>query len=191
LPGVKKSITRSLNLDMLLLRTQHFVLREFKPDEQDTYVSLYDDERVTAFLLKRSKIEHEEAFRAALDDYAASKIITRWGLFNIIDGDYIGSCLLRNFYDHKGKVELGFSLRQKYWGKGIASEIGRILIDYGFANTDANEIVAVTMIENLGSQKVLQKAEMKREDNYISNGIEPAYYTINRGRWKFSRKYDK
>ena len=166
----------------LFIQTPRFVIREYKPEEEETYMALYDDERVTVYLPKRSRKEQLEIFHTIFKDYAAGKVLTRWGLFNNGDGDYIGSCLLRNFYDYKDKIELGYSLHYNYWGKGLASEMARIMIGYGFTNTDAEEIVAVTTLENIGSQKVLLKAGMVQLPNFKKEGEdrELAYFSIKR-----------
>jgi len=164
----------------LFIQTPRFVIREFKPEEEEFYIALYDDERVIVHLPKRTRAEQTEIFRTTLADNAAGKVLNRWGIFNNGDGDYMGSCLLRAFHDFKDKIELGYSLHYKYWGKGIASEMARIMIAYGFTNTDAAEIVAVTTLENIGSQKVLLKAGLEQLDNFKRDGEELAYFSIKR-----------
>ena len=164
----------------LFIQTPRFVIREFKPEEEELYIALYDDERVIVHLPKRTRAEQAEIFRTTMADNAAGKVLNRWGLFNNGDGDYMGSCLLRPFYDFKDKIELGYSLHQKYWGKGIASEMARIMIAYGFTNTDAAEIVGVTTLGNTASQNVLLKAGMERLDNFFRDGEELAYFRIAR-----------
>ncbi|MGZ3778815.1 MAG: GNAT family N-acetyltransferase [Mucilaginibacter sp.] len=164
----------------LFIQTPRFVIREFKPEEEELYIALYDDERVIVHLPKRTRAEQAEIFRTTIADNVAGKVLNRWGLFNNGDGDYMGSCLLRQYFDFSDKIELGYSLHQKYWGKGIASEMAHIMIAYGFTNTDAAEIVGVTTLGNTGSQKVLLKAGMERLDNFFRDGEELAYFSIKR-----------
>jgi ribosomal-protein-alanine N-acetyltransferase len=164
----------------LIAQTPRFVIRDFRPEEEDTYMALFADDRVTVHLPKRSRKENIEIFRKTLDDYAANKALGRWGIFNNVDGDFIGVCLLRDFYDEEGKIELGYVLHQKYWGKGIASEMALIMVAYGLTHTHAKEIVAVTTLENTGSQRVLEKAGMQRLDNFVRDKEELAYFKIAR-----------
>jgi ribosomal-protein-alanine N-acetyltransferase len=163
-----------------IAQTPRFVIRNFKPEEEDTYMSLFDDERVTLHLPDRSRKEHIAIFRQALTHYAEQKVLGRWGIFNNTDGEFIGLCLLRAYNDEDGKIELGYVLHQKYWGKGIASEMALIMVAYGFTRTDAKEIVAVTTLGNAGSQKVLEKAGMERMDNFVRDGEKLAYFRIIR-----------
>jgi len=165
----------------LFIQTPRFVIREFRLDEEELYVALYDDEKVIVHLPKRTRQEQVDIFRGTIADYEAGKTLNRWGLFNNGDGDYIGSCLLRDFHDFRGMIEVGYSLHQKYWGKGIGTEMTQIMIAYAFTNTDAEEVVAVTTLGNTGSQKVLLKAGMERLDNFHRDGLELAYFRIKRG----------
>ena len=164
----------------IIAQTPRFVIRDFKPQEEDNYLALFDDERVTLHLPSRTKKEQLEIFIKTLTDYASQQVLSRWGIFNNEDGDLIGMCLMRSFYDEIGKIELGYSLHYKYWGRGIASEVAMIMIGYGFTHTEASEIVAVTTLENYGSQKVLEKAGFTRRENFHRDGEELAYFRIKR-----------
>jgi ribosomal-protein-alanine N-acetyltransferase len=164
----------------LIAQTPRFVIRNFNPEDEQVYMSLFDNEQVTIHLPNRSRKEILETFKTALADYTENKVLGRWGIFNNLDGEFIGLCLLRPFNDEASKVELGYVLNQGYWGKGIASEMAIIMVGYGFSRTDAKEIVAVTTLGNTGSQKVLEKAGMERMDNFNREGKELAYFRISK-----------
>jgi ribosomal-protein-alanine N-acetyltransferase len=164
----------------VIAHTPRFVIRNFKPEEEEHFISLFDDDQVTLHLPKRSRKENLEIFKKTLSDYAAGKTLGRWGLFNNTDGEFIGMCLLRNYNDEDGKIELGYVLTRKYWGKGIASEMALIMVGYGFTHANAKEIVAVTTLGNSGSQKVLEKAGLIRMDDFKRDGEELAYFSLIR-----------
>lgn len=162
----------------IIAQTPRFVIRDFKPEEENTYLSLFDDQRVTLHLPNRSRNEHVEIFRKTLEGYFANNKLGRWGIFNNNDGGFIGMCLLRNFYDEEGKIEIGYSLHHKYWGKGIAGEMAIILVAYSLTHIKPNEIVGVTTLGNIGSQKVLEKAGLTRMDNFHRDGEELAFFRM-------------
>lgn len=58
--------------------------------------------------------------------------------------------------------------------------MAHIMVAYGFTHTGAHEIVAVTTLENTGSQKVLEKAGLKRMANFKRDGEELAYFRIEK-----------
>ena len=162
----------------IIAQTPRFVIREFKPEEEATYLALFDDPRVTLHLPKRTRKEQIEIFRKAIEDYKANTGLGRWGLFNNIDGEFIGMCLLRNYYEEEGRIELGYSLGHKYWGKGIASEMAIIMVSYALTHAGAKEVVGVTTLSNAGSQKVLEKAGLTRMDDFYRDGENLAFFSL-------------
>ncbi|TWI98750.1 ribosomal-protein-alanine N-acetyltransferase [Mucilaginibacter frigoritolerans] len=167
----------------IIAQTPSFVIRNFTPEEEATYLSLFEDEDVIEHLPKRSLKENIAIFHTTLIDYTEGKALGRWGIFNNGDNDFIGICLLRTYNYEPGKVELGYVLNKKFWGKGIASEMARIMVAYGFTHTGAHEIVAVTSLGNTGSQKVLEKAGLKRMPNFKRDGEELAYFRVEKLAW--------
>jgi ribosomal-protein-alanine N-acetyltransferase len=170
-----------VNLTMpLFIQTPRFVIRDFKPEEQDLFVDIFEDERVIVHLPKRGRKELIDLFQWALKEYASGSPLSRWGIFNNGDGDFIGFCLLRLYDNQPGRVELGYALHQKYWGKGIASDMAKIMVAQGFMHTDATELVAVTTLGNIGSQKVLLKAGMTRMPDFRRDGEDLAFFSMER-----------
>ena len=71
-----------------------------------------------------------------------------------------GSIGISKIIDHN-TIEIGYVLSRNYWHKGIITECLRMVIDYIFNNTSIDTIQAVCNINNIGSQKVLEKNNMK------------------------------
>ncbi len=59
------------------------------------------------------------------------------------------------------EVELGYRLRKSDWGKGYATEGSRALIHKGFAELGVQRVVASTMVVNVASRRVMEKAGLK------------------------------
>lgn len=163
----------------ILHQDQNFIIREFSVEEQNLFCNLFEDEEVTKYLPYRSPEQYKEMFEIALADYLKGPF-GRFGIFGVESNDFIGMCLVRNFADVSGQVEIGYTLSKKYWGKGIATKVSRALIVYGFSNTNTDEIVAVTDLDNIGSQKVLEKAGFSRINNLVREYGELAYYIVTR-----------
>jgi len=60
-----------------------------------------------------------------------------------------------------GIYELGYSLEEKYWGKGIMTEATKALVDYAFRVLNAYEIDAGCFLNNYRSERVLLKCGFK------------------------------
>lgn len=143
------------------------------------FCSLFEDAEVTKYLPYRSPEQYTEMFQVALEDYKNGPF-GRFGIFDSQTNDFIGMCLVRDFADVPGQMEIGYTLGKNYWGKGIATQVSRALVKYCFLATEGNEVVAVTDLDNIGSQKVLEKAGFSRLDNLRRPDRELAYYKVER-----------
>ena len=160
--------------------TDRLLIREFAPDEQETYLSHFLDEDVARYIPKRTREERVNIFNLALANYEINGDLQIWGMFDKHDGAFIGSCLLRPYRHDHTKAEMGYSMEKKYWGKGMATEMAIAMVKLALENPENNGIVAVTVIDNIGSQRVLEKAGFKRGDNVVEDGEELAYFEYQR-----------
>ncbi len=66
-------------------------------------------------------------------------------------------------------LEIGYRLKEKFWGQGITTEVSEALINKAFNELDAKEVWAITMRSNIASQKVMEKCglEFQREDVFL------------------------
>jgi len=164
----------------IIAQTPRIIIREFLAEELETYLKHFTDDRVTLYIPKRSREERIIIFNNALNQYQTTNTTGIWGMFDSTTHSFIGSCLLRPFDDKASVLELGYSLEQKYWGLGLATEMAIAISSHGFNDSTINEIVAVTTLANAGSQRVLQKAGFKQGDNLMRNGEELAYFKLAR-----------
>jgi len=163
-----------------IVQTPRLIIREFLPEEENIYLNHFNDEMVTQYIPKRSRDERINIFRKALGQYPVNKTTGLWGMFNKADGAFIGSCLLRSFNNEAGILELGYSMEKKYWGTGIGTEMAIAMVAYGFSDINTSEVVAVTDLGNIGSQRVLEKAGLKRMDNLLRDGEELTFFGLKR-----------
>jgi ribosomal-protein-alanine N-acetyltransferase len=164
----------------VIIQSPRIVFREFLAAERPVYLNHFNNEFVTLYLPKRSIAERINIFNNALNQYLITKRTGIWGLFSQTNGDFIGSCLLRPFNEEPGTVELGYSLEQKYWRQGLGTEMAFAMITHAFSHADVSEIVAVTVLENVGSRRVLEKAGFSRVANLLRDGEELAFFKLKR-----------
>jgi [ribosomal protein S5]-alanine N-acetyltransferase len=162
-----------------LYQSPKIIIREFLPQEKQLFLDLFEDEQVTQYLPVASPERYIEMFDELLENYEKNNL-SRWAIFNAVDNDFIGMCVARIFFHDSNQIEIGYVLCRNYWGKGIATEVCKALTEYSFANTDTKEVVAITDLDNIGSQNVLQKVGFKRLSNLMRNQEELAYFKIER-----------
>jgi [ribosomal protein S5]-alanine N-acetyltransferase len=164
----------------IIVQTPRLIVREFCPKEEILLVCLYKDERVTRYVNKRSEDETLKQFAEALVHYKNGSGLGRWGVFNPADDDFIGVCILKPADSDPTRIELGYVLSPKYWGAGIATELSKALVFYGFEDKGLTEICACTHPENIASQNVLMKAGLVRHGNIFWHGADLPFFRIVR-----------
>lgn len=168
---------------MIIAQTLRVTIREYLPEEEDLFLELLSDERLTPYLPKRDREQNSKIFKDSLNDYLQGIKLSRWGIFNNTNGEYIGLALLKVVEGESDRSELGYVIHDKFKGQGIATEVAQALIGYGFVQQHLREIFAVTDQENIASQRVLLKAGMQQGELYMRNNEWLSYFKITADQW--------
>jgi len=82
----------------------------------------------------------------------------------ICDGELVGAIGLHAQEGIMRKnMELGYWIAQSKWGRGIATEAVKQMVNLGFSSFDITRIFARPFGSNVASQKVLEKARFTLE----------------------------
>ncbi|WP_422358549.1 GNAT family N-acetyltransferase [Reichenbachiella sp.] len=81
--------------------------------------------------------------------------------------------------DQTDKVEVGYRFDKPYWGQGFATEITQAVVKYANEKLGIKQLVAVTDLDNMASQKVLIKCGFDNlgQAHYYNN--EVIYFELN------------
>ena len=111
----------------------------------------------------------------------------KWFLIEKKDGSKIGFIDQFVVRDHLG---IGFVMVPSERGKGYCTEAVHLMVDYSFLSKDITKILTLTHIENIASQKVLEKTGFKREGLLRKElfmwgkWVDSYRYSILREEWK-------
>jgi len=89
-----------------------------------------------------------------------------WALEVRDSGEFVGftGLALQTFPAHfTPAVEVGWRLTRSAWGHGYATEAALAALDYGFAVAELDEIVSMTAVTNVRSQRVMQRIGMTHD----------------------------
>jgi len=150
----------------IFLETERLVLRRFTEDDVENLVELDGDPDVMRFInggrpTTREEIESEElpAFLSYYERFAGYGF---WAAVEKSTAQFVGWFHFRPpDAARPDDVELGYRLRKSVWGKGYATEGSRALIEKGFAETSAQRVFASTMVVNVASRRVMEKAGLR------------------------------
>ncbi|MGW4896139.1 GNAT family N-acetyltransferase [Kitasatospora sp. NPDC004240] len=162
------------------LTTERLVLRRFTASEEDVdqLVELDADPEVTRYLSGGRPTPREtvagEILPLYLDHYERYGTLGWWAAEERDGGAFLGWFEFRP-PDHAAprEIELGYRLRRAAWGRGLATEGARALIDRGFAELGVERVCAYTMAVNLGSRRVMEKAGLAYVRTFHEDWPEP------------------
>ena len=106
-----------------------------------------------------------------------------WAIRDLAGDGFLGWAALVPL-DGGEEIELGYRLVRKAWGRGLASEAGRRLLEHGFEDLALARIAAVTARANTASQRVLCKLGFQYRGLREVYGVQGVwYYSISAGAW--------
>ena len=82
----------------------------------------------------------------------------QWIFFDKITDEFIGRGGIRRVtVNEQEEIELGYALMPKFWGQGLAVEIGEKALSIAFNQFNYFSVVCYTLIDNKRSQRVMEK----------------------------------
>lgn len=187
----------------IVLSSARLALRRFARGDADLLVELDGDPEVMRYLTGGQPTPREvietTTLPAMLACYATDPAPGYLAAFEHDTGDFVGWFDLRLPEDEPaarqaGVYELGYRLRRRYWGRGYATEVSRLLVDLAFTELGAIRVFATTMTVNTASRQVLVNLGMSCVGTYYPDlppipGAEhgDVVYALSRRTWE-SRK---
>src|SRR5256885_7110156 len=171
------------------LETARFVLDPLALADYPWVIGLYGDAEVMRYIGNGSPRSEPES-REKLDwllEQAGRLGFGFWVVRERASRQPVGGAMLM-VRSPGSKVELGFVLARAAWGRGIATEAARALVDHAFETLGVPELEAFTHPDNAASGGVLRKAGMTDEGLATGPyGDVDRRYAISREQWRSAR----
>ena len=151
---------------MNIFETKRLLVRRYTQSDQENFFLLNGNEEVMRYIRAAKRREECDEFLLEVIAYSeAEKIYGRWAVENKLMKEFVGSFAIIP-REGKEQMQLGYALLPDHWGKGYATELTVVGLQYVFTNTPIDPIYAYTQGPNLPSQKVLLKAGFKLNGSY-------------------------
>lgn len=154
--------------------TDHLLLRKFQECDATPLEAAINDEDVCKsthalnFPLGNTWAKDWTIRQATAFDERESKF---FAVTDRITGELFGFiCIIIEERDFRG--ELGYAYGKKYWGKGIATEAAKAIIEYAFQIKNLHKVYARHFSTNPASGRVIQKCGMTYEGTQISHDFK-------------------
>lgn len=149
----------------IILETDRLVLREFTVADAEAFFLLNSDPEVIRYTGDPGVRDVAEARTVLLErpiaDYQKHGY-GRWACIDKATGELIGFAGLK-YLDELQDVDLGYRLRAAWWGRGLATEASRAVVDYGFQTLGLPHVLGLVDPENPRSVRVLDKLGFRYE----------------------------
>lgn len=168
---------------MIRLETERLILTEWCVEDAEVLFELNSDTEVIKYTGDPGFKDVNEA-KVLIDNYDQYKRYKMGRLAAIVKrtGKMIGWCGLK--YDEEDDfVDLGFRFLQAEWNKGYATEASKAVLMHGFNELHLEKIIAHAMVENIASQRVMQKLGMSFIEEGMYKGVLVVQYQMIRSEY--------
>lgn len=163
-----------------VVETARLTLRPFTIDDAGVYAAIRAKPTVARFITAWNEpIERlRVTMRAYLGEFIAHWDRYGYGPWAIIEkssGTLLGHHGLR-FLPEFGEAEILYTLDDSAWGKGYATEGAIAARDFAFDEAGLDHVIALTLAENHGSRRVMERIGMQPTGTVHFRGHEVLRY---------------
>jgi len=154
----------------IILQTERLCLRQFTEADAPIIYHLNTQPGVLQYvpepLLTSEEYAKEVIINIILPQYKNN--LGRWAVHLKGNDEFIGWCGLKLL---NNEIDLGYRFLPSAWGKGYATEAAKAALQYGHQQLQLKKIIAHAHVDNIASQKVLEKIGMQFVGEGIDEGV--------------------
>ncbi len=168
-------------MESFVIETARLRLRPFRPEDVDELHRLFVEPGVRKFLWDDEVIPKERV-ESVIETSVGSFETSGFGLWAASlppEDALVGFCGFWFFHDPP-KLELLYGLSEAYWNRGLAAEMARAMLGYGFERLRFERVEASTDAANVASVRVMEQAGMTFWKRECTNGLDTVYYAVTR-----------
>jgi RimJ/RimL family protein N-acetyltransferase len=150
----------------LLIQTERLLLRRWREEDREQFYRLNSDPRAMEFMPRcLSRPESDMLFERINEHFRKRD----FGLYaaELRDDEsfigFVGLSVPTFEASFTPCVEIGWRLSADCWGRGLATEGARAVMNYAFGELGLDEIVSFTVPENIRSRRVMEKIGMTHD----------------------------
>ena len=174
-------------------QSERLYVRDLLPEDAQGIYELDTDPRVMKFLggVTMTSIEKAKKIVENIIWQYEEFGMGRLAIIDKTNEEFIGWTGIKRERNVRDFIyyDLGYRIKHKYWGKGIATETAKFSLEHGFNTLKLDEICGAADLEHIASQKVLMKVGLELKGTFFYEDEECKWFVINRNRWE--RFYSK
>lgn len=138
------------------LRTDRLLLEPYVPDDEDGFVALFQDARVSRWMGDGPSSEGDDRalFGRIFSKVYAEELFDVWAVRR--DGRLVGHAEIKRT-DAVDGYEIIYALAPEAWGSGLGGEVAEAIVAYGFETLGLTEVHATVAAPNTASLALLDR----------------------------------
>lgn len=165
------------------IETERLILRPVTEEDIQDFFELDSNPNVHKYLGNKpvQSIEASEAMVASILKQYKTNGIGRLALIEKSSTKFIGWAGLKyedNLRKDFNYFDLGYRLKEQFWGKGFATEAALASLNYGFKDLKLKEIGAAANINHIASNTILSKIGMQATGTFEHEGDSCYWYEM-------------
>ena len=145
------------------VETHRTLLRPFFYTDAVDFYQISSNPANLEFIFPSQSILEEAQY--ALANYFMKNPLGTWAICNQ-DNQLIGAIRFEKLDEIKLEAEIGYFLRQDYWGQGLMPEVLQELVFLSFQEFGLKSLKIIVHLENQASRRVAEKAGFKQVRQY-------------------------
>jgi RimJ/RimL family protein N-acetyltransferase len=139
-----------------VLRTGRLLLEPYTPDDEETFVALFQDPRVSQWMGDgpATEAEHRALFGRIFTKVYAERLFDVWAVRR--DGHLVGHAEIKPT-EEVGGYEIIYALTPAVWGSGLGRELAGAVVAHGLDTLGLAEVYATVAASNSASRAVLER----------------------------------
>ncbi len=162
------------------IETERLFLKNISKDDREFIFSQFSDDVVNKYLFDAEPLTDVKGADEIIDFYIQPepRLQHRWILVRKSDGVKMGTCGFHCWNQKECKVEIGYDLKEEFWGNGYMLEAIKEAITFAARKMKIKEISACISIDNKRSIRLAQnlgfvlsgsRYELFRDKEYLHN----------------------
>jgi RimJ/RimL family protein N-acetyltransferase len=162
-----------------VLETPRLVIRQWLPEDCLRLRPLVTDPRVLKYIGNAEPWSDDRLknFVNGGIEHAKTRGWVLWPLIYKADSNLIGFCGFNSAFAPED--EIGWWLLPDYWGRGLATEAAKAVLEYGFRTFKFPRVISVAQPANTPSTRIMQKLGMHFDRSFVHQGKDVVSYAIN------------
>jgi RimJ/RimL family protein N-acetyltransferase len=169
--------------------TAHLLLRPWRDEDSDELQRLFSDPEVRGG--RNLPPERVARLAEASARQWRDNGFGPWAAIDRTTGAWIGRIGLDELDNWPGpdRIEVGFELHRRWWGRGLATEGAAAALELGFADHGLPRIISVTAAAHAAARRVMEKIGLAYQGtrHWMSPDVAVVWYALDRAAWAARR----